>query len=418
MLPELGSRLYHALLGPAARLGHSKARAWVEGRRNLWDRTEAFIARRQPGQKLIWLHAASLGEFEQGAPVFSALRRHFPQDLLVLTFYSPSGYRARHDHPEADFVGYLPADTPRAARRWAKTLRPDLAIFVKYDFWPYHLAALDRAGVPLALIAGSFRAGQPFFRGWGRGWRRMLNRFNRLVVQRPTDRELLAKIGLGLPRVLVGGDPRVDRVADLASSDFTDPKIQAFIGRRKCLLAGSVWPQDVALFAELLDANWPEDWCLVLAPHQLKEGELREWAKQLNALRYQRILTSEVASPAMSRVLLLDVIGILSRAYRYADLAYVGGGFGAGVHNTLEPMAYGLPVVFGPRHQKFPEAVATVASGGSFCVESAADLRMVFTDLQGEEARRVASSHIRSYLTEQAGATQRTLGTLLELLDS
>ncbi len=336
-LYRTGTGAYHLGIRTAARFGHARAAKWVAGRKvDIGPAIEALHAR---GRPVAWLHAASLGEFEQGRPVLTALRESRPDLAFVVTFFSPSGYERCRDTELAEVVAYLPPDTPRAARDWMTLLRPRFAVFVKYEFWHYHLNALQAAGVPTFLIAGSFRPGQPFFQPYGSFWRSMLGRFTHLMVQTEGDRVLLRKIGID--RVTVTGDPRIDRTLTLAATPFTDTRLAAFTAGHPTLFAGSVWEADVRILA----GAWPTlppKWRLVLAPHQLQEAEVAQWQRLFFAERYTE-------APGDHRVMILNTIGILSRAYRYARLAYVGGAFGSGLHNTLEPMSYGLPVRIRPK---------------------------------------------------------------------
>ncbi len=395
---------YHLGIRAAARLGHPRATKWVAGREmNVRPAIEALHA---TGRPVAWLHAASLGEFEQGRPVLTALRQARPDLAFVVTFFSPSGYERCRDTGLAEVVAYLPPDTPQAARTWMALLRPRFAVFVKYEFWHYHLAALHTAGVPTFLIAGSFRSGQPFFQPYGAFWRSMLGRFTHLMVQTEGDRTLLKNIGVH--RVTVTGDPRIDRTLALAAAPFTDARLTAFTAGHPTLIAGSVWEPDVRLLA----GAWPSlppEWRLVLAPHQLQEKALARWQTLFTAERYS-------GPEGESRVLILDTIGILSRAYRYARLAYVGGAFGSGLHNTLEPMSYGLPVLFGPKHAKFPEAREAMARGGAFSVGSAGELTARLTDLRDPLQYGESQKAQQQYAAAHAGAGIRTAALLLRLL--
>ena len=413
LLYRLATGAYFGLIRLAAGLGVGRAAAWVAGRRAPGSSQLPRHLRPRPGgERLLWMHCASLGEFEQGRPVLEAFTRAHPDWRIVLTFFSPSGYERRRDEPLADAVLYLPADTPARAARWVAELRPDVAVFVKYEFWYFHLRALHRAGVPTFLIAASFRPGQPFFRPWGGWWRRMLSWYAGVAVQTAADADLLVSAGrYPAGRVHLTGDPRMDRTLELAATPFTDDRLAAFIQAAELtIMAGSVWPPDVALW----QAVWPSlpaGTRLVLAPHQLNEGEIAAWARAFGAVRYT---TARPADLRVARVLVLDTIGILSRAYRYADVAYVGGGFRTGLHNTLEPLAYGLPVVFGPKHQKFPEAAAAIAAGGAFSVATPDELATVLQRLSRGPYREQASAAQRDLATRSAGAADRTAAVLLQ----
>ena len=403
-LLRTGAAAYHAGIRTAARFGHRQARAWVAGR--ALDPTAEITALHAAGRPVVWVHAASLGEFEQARPVLIELRAMRPDWAFVVTFFSPSGYERSKDTDLAEVVAYLPPDSPGNASAWIHLVRPVAAIFAKYEFWYDHLAALRRAGVPTFLIAGSFRAGQPFFRPYGTGWRDMLRCFTHFAVQTERDARLLW--GLGFENVTVTGDPRLDRTADLAQAPFTDERLARFTADAPTLFAGSVWPADVALLAEA----WPafrRNWKLLLAPHQLEDAQLNTWQKTFAAERY-------TGEPGNGRVLILDTIGILSRSYRYGTVAYVGGAFGSGLHNTLEPLSYGLPVIFGPRYHKFPEAATALARGGAFSIRSADALRATWSKLEDPALRERASAAQLAYRDEQRGAGRRTAELIARLL--
>ena len=356
------------------------------------------------------MHCASLGEFEQGRPVLEKLRETRPDWKVLLTFYSPSGYERCKNDALADHVAYLPADGPRRAAKWLAEVKPDLAIFVKYEFWFFHLRALHRAGVPTFLVAASFRETQSFFRPWGGWWRRMLGFFTAIIVQTENDKALLTGPGqIAEATITVAGDPRMDRTLQLAQTPFEDLLLKGFTeGPAVNIIAGSVWPEDVACWLKI----WPDlppDYRLILAPHQLHENEIRAWKKSFAALRYTEVSVDNVTG---SRVLILDTIGILSRAYRYGNIAYVGGAFKTGLHNTLEPMAYGLPVIFGPRYHKFPEAITAVERGGAVSIGAAEDLLEALTHLNENKAGNAQ----RAFCRENAGAGLRTAEIILTRL--
>jgi 3-deoxy-D-manno-octulosonic-acid transferase len=283
---------------------------------------------------------------------------------------------------------------------------------VKYEFWFFHLRALHNTNIPTFLVAASFRASQPFFRPWGGWWRKMLRFFSTIAVQTPNDQELLRTLG-GYPgdRIVIAGDPRMDRTRQLAQAPFSDPKLEAFTQPSGVtIIAGSVWPPDV----ELWQAVWPQlpNTCrLLLAPHQLHEDEISSWATSFDALRYTQTDTSLAPT---SRVMLLDTIGSLSRAYRFGQLAYIGGAFKTGLHNTLEPMAYGLPVIFGPKHHKFPEAGAAILQGGGFSVQTPDELLRVLDHLLAPAARKSAAAAQQALSHQLAGAGARTSNTIIK----
>ena len=407
-LYRFGTAAYHTALRTAARLGNDKAKQWVEGRRT------QTVQDKTPGRRRVWIHCASLGEWEQGRPVLEALQRRLPEHDFVLSFYSPSGYERQGADDLVSQVLYLPEDTPTEAQRWMADLQPDVALFVKYEIWHFHLAALRAAGVPSFLVAANFRPEQIFFQSYGAWYRKSLTYFTGIITQTAAAKALLANKGnYPTEQLFVAGDPRMDRVLAITQVPFTDEKIAAFVGDSPVFIVGSGWPQDLAVILEA----WPElpqTWKLIYAPHQLREAELTTTAEALGAARYASTKPDELAR---ERVLLLDTIGILSRVYRYGKIAYVGGGFKTGLHSTLEPMAYGLPVIFGPKHQKFPEAAAAITAGGAFSVSDADELSGVLSTLQEPTAYNSASEAQRQLCAANAGAGERTADLILQQLN-
>ena len=406
---------YHLTIRLAAVFGVKQAKLWVTGRQDpASSNLPMHLRPRQRKHPLLWMHCASLGEWEQGRPVLEALRQQLPEHKVLLTFFSPSGYVRCKDSEAADFVSYLPADGPGRAQKWVEDIQPDLAIFVKYEFWFFHLRALHRANIPTFLVAASFRMSQPFFRPWGGWWRMMLRFFSAIAVQTPNDQKLLAARG-NYPEknIVVAGDPRMDRTRQLARTPFSDPILESFTkAAGVTIIAGSVWGPDV----DLWKAVWPKlpaNCRLLLAPHQLHEEEISAWTTSFNALRYTQ--TSPPAAPSR-QVMILDTIGLLSRAYRYGDLAYIGGAFKTGLHNTLEPMAYGLPVIFGPKHHKFPEAAAAIQQGGGFSVRTPEELLLALEQLLDTASRKSASSAQQQLSGQLAGAGARTSNTIMKLI--
>ncbi|HPF89968.1 MAG TPA: glycosyltransferase N-terminal domain-containing protein [Flavobacteriales bacterium] len=404
-LLRLGTTLYHAGIALAAPIV-PKARAWVDGRRGLWQRLGSRAA---DLQGCLWVHCASVGEFEQARPVLETIKRARPDLPILLTFYSPSGYAARKDHPLATHVEYLPADTAANARRLVALVRPRMAIFIKYEFWYAHLQALKQARVPTYLVSAIFRRSQPFFRWYGRAHRAMLTCFEHLFVQDEGSRELLA--GIGISQVTVSGDTRFDRVAAIVSKDEVLPRAAAFRAStaRPVLVAGSSWPDDERYLAEALDTF--HDLRAVIVPHELGEATLRTTA---SLFPQPLVWWSDTVDPADARTLLVDEMGQLSKLYKYADITYVGGGFKSGIHNTLEAAAWGRPVIFGPNYQRFAEAHGLIAAGAGFPIHNAEELRQVLGRLLQEPgALHKASEAAGRYVRERTGATGRVTEVVL-----
>jgi 3-deoxy-D-manno-octulosonic-acid transferase len=375
----------------------------VEGRRNWYDRL--VIDHNKP---VLWIHAASLGEFEQGRPVIEAFRAQYPDWAIVLTFFSPSGYEIRKNYPHADLVCYLPADTTRNARRFIELIQPQVAIFVKYEFWSNYLAELKNRDTPTLLISGIFRPSQPFFAWYGAFWRNMLRCFTHFFVQTTESAALLKSIGF--ENTTVAGDTRIDRVLTLAGTAPENALVARFANAPP-LVVGSSWPADEAIYLPVLEDPALKHLKVVIAPHEPSAAYVNRLIDQLGA-QAVRYSTANPETVGNARYLIIDNIGMLNTLYQYGFAAYIGGGFGKGIHNTLEPAAYGLPVLFGPRFEKFEEARQLVASGGAFAIQDAASLRQNLLQLQHPESVKAASWAVTRWLSENQGATNKILSWL------
>ncbi len=390
-------------------LRNRKAALMLDGQ----SRTFAHLAESlEPGRRYVWMHVASLGEFEQGRPLLEKLRREHPELGIVLTFFSPSGYEVRKNYPGADIICYLPFDTPGNARRWVETLRPVAAIFVKYEFWGNYLTALKRAGVPTYLISAIFRPGQSFFRWWGGMFRDMLGCFDRLFVQDEASRRLLE--GIGVTNVEVAGDTRFDRVTDIMRSTRSIAGMDSFAAGRKCIVFGSSWEADEQLYIPWLRQH--TDVCSIIAPHEFDSARLEALVKNLTVTPGDTMLLSQYEKHPDAkglRCIIVDSFGKLSSLYRYGDVAYIGGGFGHGIHNINEAAVYGIPVVFGPRHAKFKEATDLIDCGGGFEVTDRDTLQEKFDRLvTDDEALARAGKAAGDYIARSIGATDRIYPSL------
>ncbi|WP_170110314.1 3-deoxy-D-manno-octulosonic acid transferase [Flavilitoribacter nigricans] len=403
-LYTLGIYLYTAGIRLAA-IWNEKARQWISGRQRIWQQLETFKATAPEGVPRIWIHCASLGEFEQGRPLIEKIKARHPEVQLILTFFSPSGYEIRKNYPQADLICYLPVDTPGRTRRFVQELRPDLAIFVKYEFWYHHLHALDRAGIPTLLISAIFRPSQIFFRSYGFWYRRLLTHFRHIFTQDSNSGQLLQSIGV--QHFSRAGDTRVDRVLQLREQAPTFPEIARFRGDAPVWIAGSSWPVDEALLFPFWEATLPANWKLIIAPHDIAADHIEQIEQNCKwpSVRYSQLGETETAA----RVLIIDNIGMLSALYQYGRIAYIGGGFGKAIHNLLEPIAFGLPVLFGPKHEKFQEALALKRSGGGFAIEGREDLDAAFEQLRQDDAYAEASRQALAYLQENQGSTDKIL---------
>lgn len=404
-LYNTGIRLYSL----AARLVASrnpKADKMIRGQRETLPRLREALV---PGRKYIWVHTASLGEFEQGRPVIERLRRDYPDYGIVLTFFSPSGYEVRKNYQGADVVCYLPFDLPGRVRDFLDTVNPAMAIFVKYEFWGNYLHALQRRGIPTYLISSIFRPSQPFFKKWGAMFRGMLKCYDYIFVQ---DADSLAMLrSIGVENAMVAGDTRFDRVTDIRRAAAPLPSVEeAFKEPAFTFVAGSSWPQDEAVYLDWLRRH-PEV-RTIIAPHEFDAARLEKLRSELGA---GAVLLSELDArfekddvPADVRHIIVDCFGKLSSLYRYATVAYVGGGFGAGLHNINEAAVYGVPVVYGPNHTKFKEARDMAALGGGIPVGSRAEFEKEMDTLMADESlRRSRGEKAAAYIASQIGATDR-----------
>lgn len=396
-----------------ASLWNDKARQWIIGRQQIWRQLADFRKTSRDKRSTIWIHCASLGEFEQGRPLIEKFKVRFPDTRLVLTFFSPSGYEVRKDYPVADLVCYLPADTPYNARKFIAALRPDLAIFVKYEFWRHYLYELKRAQAPTLLISAIFRPDQVFFKSYGGWYRRLLGLFQHIFIQDEASGALLRSIEV--EHFSLAGDTRVDRVLQLREQAAGFPAVDHFAGSAPVWIAGSTWPPDEALLFPFWAKHLPENWKIIMAPHDIAEEHLLQVEEQceLPLIRYSQ-LQKHPGQTNDVRVLLIDNIGMLSALYRYGHIAYIGGGFGKAIHNLLEPIAFSLPVIFGPRHEKFQEALALKESGGGFAVETVEELRAVFSELEKDPIYKKASGEAYDYLLRSKGSTAKILHFISE----
>ena len=380
-------------------LWDKKAKQWIVGRKDIFKRMAEVIS---PEDKVVWIHAASLGEFEQGRPVIEKIREQQPEYKILVTFYSPSGYEIRKNYAGADYIFYLPIDTPGNAKKFLEVAHPEIAIIVKYEFWLNLLSELKRRGVRTYLISAIFRRNSIFFRSYGSIWRQALDSFEQMFVQNEESKELLHEIGFD--NVVVAGDTRFDRVAEIARNVKKVPIVERFKGDSPLFVAGSTWGPDEEILQTLINDN-PQI-KFVVAPHEMENSRIERIIAQTKGGAVRYTLCNEESDFSKTQVLILDTIGILSSVYGYATWSYIGGGFGVGIHNTLEAATFGLPIAFGPNYQKFKEARDMVALGAATKVESAEDLSAWFAPLRDDKsALQRAGSAAKSYTQRNQGAT-------------
>ncbi|MGK6350237.1 3-deoxy-D-manno-octulosonic acid transferase [Parapedobacter sp. DT-150] len=392
---------------------NDKAKKWFSGRRDWQSRIAQEVDQRRG---CIWFHFASLGEFEQGRPVLEAMKAQRQDKAIIITFYSPSGHEIRKNTPLADHVFYLPEDTPGNAEKFIRLINPELAVFTKYEYWPFYFRALASRHTPLYVISAIFRSDQVFFKWYGGFFRQALAAVTHFFTQNSESLALLAR--LGYTNASVAGDTRFDRVVELPKAPNPIPAIDGSINGRPVLVAGSTWPADEELLERLHQA-YP-DWVLVIAPHEVHDEHIRSIEKLFpHSVRFSQLPhhpspTTGHSPQATSHqpVIIIDNIGMLSSLYAYAGVAYIGGGFGTGIHNTLEAATYGIPVIFGPNYQKFQEAKDLIACGAGFSVRNAAEFVAVFGKLTDRPIRDTAGNTARQYVQENAGATALILDHL------
>lgn len=364
-----------------------KIKLFVDGRKTVFSTLEAKL---QPGDKTIWFHAASLGEYEQGLPVMEKVKAMHPQHKIVLTFFSPSGYEVRKNATTADVIVYLPMDTLANAKRFLALVKPEKAFFIKYEFWPNYLNQLSKTDARVYLISGFFRKDQVFFKWYGGFYRKALKTFNHFFVQYESSKTLLQSIGFN--NVTLSGDTRYDRVSEILERDNSLPFIEEFKNEKTTVVFGSSWPKDEIMFTDFI--NMAVDTKFIIAPHTTGADHINEIK---NSITKKVVLFSEKEGKNLAEydVLIIDTVGILTKIYSYADVAYVGGGFGtAGLHNILEPAAFGVPIIIGTNHTKFPEAIALVNMGGCIAVADKEQMNDALSSLVYNDDVRYETGHI------------------------
>ena len=365
---------------------------------------DTIAQRIKPEDKTIWFHCASLGEFEQGLPIMQAIKTNYPKYKLVLTFFSPSGYEIKKHSPVADLITYLPLDTRGNARRFVSLVHPSLAIFVKYEFWPNYLFELENSGTPAIIVSGLFRENQSFFRPYGVFMRKALRTIDHFFVQNKNS-EMLLK-GLGIDHVNISGDTRFDRVSAQIEQDNSLPFIEAFKGNSICIVCGSTWPEDEAILIPYINAA-SANIKFIVAPHTIEAGKIDVFRKKITGTS---VLYSEKDSADLSAasVLIIDNIGLLTKVYHYADIAYVGGAMGnSGLHNILEPATFAIPVVIGKNFEKFPEAKRLQSLAALFSVSNQEEVFEIMSRLVEDKNFREKTGMIAGhFVNSNTGATR------------
>ena len=405
---QIGIALYVLAIRIAANF-NPKAKLWLAGRENIFESIALSLGE---NEKRSWFHYASLGEFEQGRPVQEAIRAQYPDHKIVMTFFSPSGYEAKKTHAAADYVFYLPMDGARRSKKFIDLINPSQVYFTKYEFWYFYFQYLAQKNIPLFLISGIFRKEQIFFKWYGGFYRQILTQVRFFFVQNESSKNLLNNIGI--EQVLITGDTRFDRVAANATKQHQNEIIAQFVKGYDIILGGSTWNPDEKIIASLLNNS---NFKFIIAPHEIKESRLQEIEATFNhaCIRYSQ---ANVITIAAAKVLIIDNIGMLSSLYQYAGIAYIGGGFGVGIHNTLEAAAFGKPVIFGPNYNKFEEAKQLIAIGAASSIHNTESLIAAIDQLYHNESNYLAAcGKSRQFIASGKGASEKIMEKINALLN-
>tara|TARA_R110002126_G_scaffold366_10_gene2509 strand:- start:2020 stop:3312 length:1293 start_codon:yes stop_codon:yes gene_type:complete len=391
-------------------LFHPKIKLFVDGRKEVMSYLKKNISE---GDSIIWVHTASLGEFEQGLPIIEQLKKNYPEYRILVTFFSPSGYEVKKNTAAADLVTYLPMDTKKNAIKFLDLVNPKLVIFVKYEIWPNYLRALSQRNIPTLLISALFKENQIYFKSYGGFMRKALHNFTHIFVQDTKSIELLSKINI--KNTAISGDTRFDRVIEILERDNNLAFMENFKNGAKTLVAGSTWPDDEEVLVPYINTG-ESSLKFVLAPHNIKPEHINKLKSSINK---KTILYSELENKDLSayEVLIIDTIGLLTKIYSYAEISYVGGGFATGLHNTLEPAVYGIPVIIGPSFKGFKEAEDLVNKGGVLVVKSPAEFFTLVNDLLKDEEHLKRTGDINStYVSENKGASIQIMAYVRTLI--
>ncbi len=386
-----------------------KAKKWLSGRKDLFERIQKEVV---PGDHLLWFHVSSLGEFEQARPVMEGVKKYFPTYRILLTFFSPSGYELKKDYPLADYVYYMPLDTARNASRFLDLVKPEKVFFVKYEFWFNFLMELKNREIPTFIFSALFRPTQFFFQPWGKWFRKVLMVYTHIFVQNQSSFETLRKFGFN--NVSISGDTRLDRVAQIAQAASVLPKLEKFCSGRLIIVAGSTWPEDEAIFLNYIN-ECSHQVKFIVAPHEVNPASLD---RITTLLKRPFVLYSSESTPEQldsAQVLIVDGYGYLVSVYRYAKIAYIGGGFTTGIHSILEPAVYGMPVVFGPNYHKFHEAIEMIQLGAAHVVSNYEELSNLFEGYLIDQKKLENESNFASqYVESNRGATEKIVRYFFE----
>jgi 3-deoxy-D-manno-octulosonic-acid transferase len=409
-LYNLSVRSYQGLIKAFAAF-NPKAKLWVEGRKDIFKKLKEKLC--ESTEPLAWFHCASLGEFEQGRPLIERFRKELPGYKILLTFFSPSGYEVRKNYNAADYIFYLPMDSAKNASEFLEITNPKIVFFVKYEFWYHYLSAIKKRNIPFISVSAIFREDQLFFKSYGKFYADLLKSFSHIFVQNKKSSQLLQSIGFS--DVTIAGDTRFDRVKEIAAAAKSIPLVEKFIDGNPAFIAGSTWKADMNILTPFIN-SFDKPLKIIIAPHEIHENEIDDLTKTITkkAIRYSKASMETIGE---FDVLVIDNIGMLSSLYCYGSYAYIGGGFGKGIHNTLEAVVNGIPVFFGPNYKKFKEACDLIELGGAFPVNSSNELKDKFVELHRDQEKRSRINSLnRDYIENNSGATDVIINFCKQLL--
>lgn len=407
LLYSFSISLYAVVIKTAALFGNSKAKLWVKGRKKWADQLRSI---NPLNKEVIWIHAASLGEFEQARPVIEQLKKIDKNLFILLSFFSPSGYEAKKDYSIADKVVYLPVDLKKNTRLFLDLVDPKKAIFIKYEFWFNYLSELQKRQIPTYLVSGIFRHSQHFFQFYGHWFRKKLKAFHHFFVQNEESQQLLSSIGFNNTSLV--GDTRLDRVFEIGNTPFMDYRFESFSSNHKVIIFGSSWAPENKLAAQLSASN--SNYKIIIVPHEI---HLEKILSLKTHFENKAVLLSETKTNqdlSKEKLLIVDQIGLLSKIYRYAHLAFIGGGFGSGIHNTLEASVYGCPVVFGPNYQRFQEAKDLIDQKAGFSISSFEELNHLIKVMEDDKTYEFSKNKALEYIAKNKGATLKVVNEILK----
>jgi len=384
---------------------NKKARLWLSGREGLFNILQRKVDILDRSNKRIWIHCASLGEFEQGRPVIEKIKQQYSDYIIILTFFSPSGYEVRKDYKYVDIVSYLPLDTSNNSKKFINIVKPDIVIFVKYEFWYNIISQIYKRNIPLFLISAKFRQDQLFFKKYGKHYRNILSMFTHIFVQDNNSAKLLNSFNID--NVTVSGDTRIDRVFTISNENKEIDIIRKWKNNNKVFICGSVWDRDIKIISQLVNSidNPLIEYKYIIAPHEINNSQIINIKKSFRNKKTATFSEIQNDNNINADIIIIDCIGILNVLYKYADISYVGGGFNNGIHNTLEPAVYGLPIIFGPKYHKFNEAIELINNGAGFSVKNYSQLKEKLIFLSNDNNRNISAIKAKEYVISNIGAT-------------